>query len=332
MTATGPLHRADLETFARFGIDERLLTAAGVHRVSHQQARDAIGIRYHSDHLEGIAFPYPDPTSGDLLTYRVRRDHPEIDSTGRPIAKYIAPPDRHRLFFAPGAQPLLADPVVPVVWVESEKSALTLTAAAARLERRLLVIGTGGCCGWKGVIGKTTSASGARVDQKGALPDFDRVVWAGREAVVLFDANATSNANVQTARRHLAQELTQRGARVRIADLPIGEGINGPDDYRAAHDDVALFAVIDRAAPLRPLSATDLLNLAGLDVVRGMSLEDLEDRLRQLKGHLHGADALRRRTVRELLVAKLKAEKVSGAAGLVDAAIPSMQKSRRQQN
>jgi hypothetical protein len=243
------LRPADLETFARFGIEASLLEAAGVHRVTHQEARDEIGIRYRSEHLEGIVFPYVDPTSGELRTARLRRDHPEVEADGSPIGKYLAPPDRHHLFFPPGAHAVLADPSVLVAIVEAEKSALTLTAAARRLGRRVLAIATGGCWGWWGEIGKTTNATGARVPVKGPLPDLARVTWTNREVVILFDANAASNAKVQAARRKFADDLQARGARVRIGDVPAEPGINGPDDFRAVHDDAAVWALLETAKP-----------------------------------------------------------------------------------
>lgn len=255
MNVGAPFLPTDVEAFARFGIDLDLLTAAGVRRVTHQQAIDDYGIRYRSDHLEGVAFPYANPCSGEPVTCRIRRDHPEIDADGRPIAKYVQPPDRHHLFFPPAASALVADVDVPAVFVEAEKSSLTLTAAAARLGRRRLVIATGGCWGWKGTIGKATDADGARVDERGPLADFDRVVWTGRDAVILFDANATTNADVQKARRALARELASRGARVRVVDLPTEPDVNGPDDYRAAHDDAALFALLDAAKAFTPRAA-----------------------------------------------------------------------------
>jgi hypothetical protein len=199
--------------------------------VTHEQARDDIGIRYRSEHLEGVAFPYLDPVSGHILTYRVRRDHPELETDGRPTAKYVSPPDRHHLYFPPGTAALLPDPDVSVVIVEAEKSALALTATAARAGRELLAIGTGGCWGWKGTISKTTDAYGAHVDEKGPLPDLARIAWNQRDVVILFDANAATNPKVQAARRALAKELTSRRAKVRIGQLPVEAGINGPDDY-----------------------------------------------------------------------------------------------------
>jgi hypothetical protein len=58
-----------------------LLKAAGVRRVTHDQAGDDIGIRYRSEHLEGIAFPY--------VTEVVRVEHEE--------AMLLAPRDAGRL-------------------------------------------------------------------------------------------------------------------------------------------------------------------------------------------------------------------------------------------
>jgi Protein of unknown function (DUF3631)/Domain of unknown function (DUF3854) len=184
------------------------------------------------------------------LTYRVRRDHPEIEN-GKPRAKYLEPRGRHRLYFVTGSAPLLTDTSATVVLVEAEKSALTLWAAARRSHRALLPIALGGCWGWKGTIGKAADARGARVDEKGPLPDLDRVTWTDRDVVILFDANTTNNGSVHAARRQLAGELTKRGAIVRLGAVPEEAGVNGPDDYRATHTDAALFALVDTAKPSR---------------------------------------------------------------------------------
>ena len=241
------LRPADLDAFAKLGIRE-LLGVAGVRRVTHDEAQSLCGITYKSDHLEGIAFPYRDPATDQPWTWRVRRDAPEVDADGEPIAKYVCPPERRHFYFGPGSAPLLADPSVPAIFVEAEKSVLATGEAEGRLgRRRALLIATGGCWGWRGIIGKTTTATGVRVNQKGPLPDFNRIVWTGRDVVILFDANASTNDHVQAARRALAVELNRRGARVRIAELPVEAGLNGPDDFVARHGDGPLFALIDAA-------------------------------------------------------------------------------------
>ena len=250
MSTNNTLPRRDLETFERFGIDAALLEAAGVRRVSHQEAANDIGIRYRSDHLEGLAFPVP--------RSRLRRapDLPSASGSSRtrrgrpPIAKYLAPPERHRLFFAPDVKTLLPDVTVTAVIVEAEKSVLALTAAATRQGRKLLVIGCGGAWGWKGVIGKATTAAGARVDEKGPLPDFDRVTWTDRDVVL----------SVRRERGHErpgAERAAPTGRRAHARAGPVcgspncrrNPTCNGPDDYRARHDDLALFELLARAAP-----------------------------------------------------------------------------------
>lgn len=250
------------------------LASAGVRRVSHDEARDLCGIRYKSEHLEGVAFPYLDPNDDRIVTWRVRRDHPEIDSDGTPIAKYVSPPDRKHLYFPPGAFPQLADTSAPVIVVESEKAVLAIAAARLRTNQKPwpLPIAIGGCWGFRAVIGKATGENGARVDQKGPLPDFDRVTWTGRDTIILFDANAATNDKVQAAQRALAAELTRRGAKVRIAELPVEDGINGPDDYIGTHGDAALFALLDAAKPAGTKTTKKEKPKQGRDV----QLEDLE--------------------------------------------------------
>ena len=103
--------------------------------------------------------------------------------------------------------------------------------------------------GFRGVIGKTTDANGARVDEKGPLPDFDLIAWTGRPVVIAFDANTATNAKVQAARRLLAQELTGRGAVVRFLNIPTEPGINGPDDYIGQYGAAAFFALAARPVP-----------------------------------------------------------------------------------
>jgi putative DNA primase/helicase len=246
----------DLARHQALGIPPSLLEQAGVERVTDAQARALLTSRHPGD-LAGVAYPYSDPATGRPLTCRVRRDHPEMED-GKPRDKYLAAfGDSKHLFFPPGAGELLADTSVPVCLVEAEKSVLAITAAACRTGRQVLVIGTGGCWGWRGRIGKSTDATGTRVDEKGPLPDLARVTWTDRIVAILFDANAATNAKVQAARRGLAQDLADRGARVQLAELPVEPHVNGPDDYVGTHGDAALFGLIDKANVLQRTSKRD---------------------------------------------------------------------------
>ena len=232
------LTAADLETHARLGITPDLLHAAGVRRVTDAEARSVLTSR-HPGNLQGLCYPYVDPVTGRVLTYRVRRDHPEIED-GKPVDKYLsASGDRRRLYFRAGSRRPSRQHRRHRCSRRGRKERAGGNGGGVRAGRSLLVTGTGGCWGWRGRIGKTIDANGNRVDEKGPLPDLDRIVWTGRDVVIVFDANAASNASVQAARRALARELAARGATVRIADLPVEDGVNGPDDFIAAHGDPA---------------------------------------------------------------------------------------------
>jgi hypothetical protein len=247
MLATTPaLLPGDVEIFSAIQVPLEILERAQVRRVSHQEAQEVCGIRYRSQHLEGLAFPYLNPRNGLVLTWRVRRDHPEWEQ-GNPKAKYLSPPDRKHLYFPPDSLRWLNDISTPVIFVEAEKSALAILASCERSSRPALPVALGGCWGWKGTIGKTTDTAGVRVDEKGALPDLQWVTWTDRDVIILFDANVATNSNVRWARRDFAAELKRRGARVRLADVPAEPGVNGPDDYVGRFGDDALWKLLDGA-------------------------------------------------------------------------------------
>src|SRR5262249_44081678 len=153
------------------GIPAELLDEALVQRVTDHEARQDFGITGSGD-MSGVIFPYADPISGRRVTARLRRDNPEMEA-GKLKNKYVSPyGDRRHLYFPPNSAELLADPSVPIILVEAEKSALAMAAWAQRTGRRLLAVGMGGCWGWRGRIGKIENARGERVDEVGPLPDL----------------------------------------------------------------------------------------------------------------------------------------------------------------
>src|ERR1035441_4671497 len=157
--------------FWRLGIDEALLRAAQVRRVTDAEARTLLGSTHCGD-LSGIVFPYLSPINGDVWSYRLRRDHPEIDGDGKPKDKYLCPRGHNRLYFPPGAGLVLSDTTAPLLVVEAEKSALALTALAAQTGRKWVAIATGGCWGWRGQTGIEPGTNGERKPTPGAKTDF----------------------------------------------------------------------------------------------------------------------------------------------------------------
>lgn len=313
----------DLEVFARFGIDGHLLDEGGIRRVSDRQAREQLNSSHRGD-LSGVLFPYIDPQAGHPVTLRVRRDHPELDAAGKPQAKYIAAyGDSPHVYFVPGAGPLLDDVAVPVVIVEAEKSALAFTAAGRRQNRRLLSIALGGCWGWRTQrAGKAPDATGARVNTPGPQPDLGRIAWTGRDVVIVFDCNAATNPKVRQARRQLADHLVSCGAHVRIGAVPVEPGVNGPDDYRAAHDDAVLLMLLDDAVPVQKGTVDELLDDCGaMALATHVDASQAESVIRAARDALRGADALRVSAVRSRLVSLLRDKGIGDAGRLVDAAI-----------
>ncbi len=235
------LTAADVGAFHALGISQAILAAARVERVDDVDAHRLLSTRRYGD-LSGIVFPYVHPLTHQVVARRLRRDHPEVEG-GKQKDKYIATyGDRRRLYFPPDCNGWLTDASVRLFVVEAEKSVLSLASAGA------FAIGTGGCWGWRGRIGKVEDAAGNRVDELGPLPDLNYVTWADRDVCIAFDSNAAANANVRAARRGLARELTGRGAVVHVVDVPAEPGINGPDDYVGAHGAAAFFALADAAA------------------------------------------------------------------------------------
>lgn len=159
-------------------------------------------------------------------------------------AKDVAWSGRHHWAFPPDAAARATDTAITIVLVEAEKSMLAVEGLATRTGRSLLAIALGGCWGWRGKIGKLTTASGKTADDRGPLPDFDLATWTGRDVVLLFDANAAGNARVEQARAKLAAHLRRLGAHVRIGTVPVEADVNGPSYYRAAHGDDALLSLI----------------------------------------------------------------------------------------
>ena len=234
---------ADLASFHRLGIPPELLEAARVRRVSDREARDDYGITASATaDLSGIVFEYFSIATGRRVNARLRRDNPEIES-GKEKNKYLsAYGDRKHLYFPPGAADKLRDADTPIVFVESEKGCLALTASADRTGTKLVAIAMGGCWGWRGRIGTVENARGERVPEKGPLPDLDFA--NGRKVYVLLDANAASNPKVQSARTALVRELISRRSEVFVCNLPAVDGVNGPDDFIGVCGDEAMGRVL----------------------------------------------------------------------------------------
>jgi P4 family phage/plasmid primase-like protien len=240
-----PLTSDDLARLSNSGISAELAEAALLRRVDSAEGGQLIG-RNGSGSYAGIAFVYTWPGVEGVREYRLRRDSPDLerqaDGSIRERAKYLSPPGRgNLLYFVPGTEAAwLADTRLTIVVSEGEKKALALFGLAwtglgdAAMCPRWLPIALPGVWNWRATIGKAPGPNGDRRDVKGVIADFDRVKWDGRRVLIVFDKNVRTNSSVAAARRELAKELTRRGGRVSLIDLPDVDQINGVDDLIAA--------------------------------------------------------------------------------------------------
>lgn len=270
-----PLTPADLHKLEHESrIDAATAQAFSLTRVTSHEGKESVG-RSDSEDYSGIVFPIYWPGDVKPREHFLRRDHPPIEN-GKPKGKYLAPPGRgNKLLFGPHESPeSLTDVHLPILLVEGLKK----LCAAYRLSRydrehlQFLPCAISGVWNWKGMVGKKADASGVRVDEKGVIPDFDRITWTGRVVVIVFDSDCQTNEKVAAARRGLVAELKRRGARVAIVDLPALEGrdITGLDDFLAQRGPEEALKLISNSilayktdpspeTNFHPVSAPDLL-------------------------------------------------------------------------
>ncbi len=127
----------------------------------------------------------------------VRKDVRYLQPAGSPPAAYFPKTTDW------GA--VVGDPLRQVLVTEGELKA----ACASKHEHAC--IGLGGVWSWR------SKARGWPL-----LPELEEnvFVWAKRDVVLVFDSDAATNPDVILAQQNLGLELTLRGAKVRVAQLP----------------------------------------------------------------------------------------------------------------
>jgi len=249
-----PLTEQDYSGLSSSWITKELADLAMFRRVDSQEGRDVVGQKGTRD-CAGILFPYYWPGEPSPVAYRVRRDKPDYafgkDGKPKPERKYLgAPGSANRLYIPPGVTAeQLADAAISLVIVEGEKKALAVWRLAnhERETPRFIPIGIAGVWNWRGVVGKTSGPNGERVDIKGPIADLSRIVWTGRTAFIIFDANVGTNESVKWARKGIARELATRGAQVKLVNLPDDCGVNGIDDLLNAWGPAKVLELIRQA-------------------------------------------------------------------------------------
>ncbi len=225
----------DLETLKQSFITAEIAVAAGIDRVSSNEGASIVG-RKDNGSYSGLLFPYRYPGNSSARDYRIRRDNPDLeyDEEGqlKEKAKYLGSPGSRNKLYYPPTVPINAwkDPSVDIVITEGEKKCLALYNLGLEENLNWFAIGLSGVWNWKGTIGKTDAPFGGKQEIKGTIPDLDEINWDKRKVYIVFDRNVHTNESVKVARQELKKELTGRGAKVVLVDIPENETVNGIDD------------------------------------------------------------------------------------------------------
>jgi hypothetical protein len=257
---------ADFEALRRSWIDRASAEKALLTRVTSIEGAELVGQRDGHDYA-GIVFPNVWPGERYPREFRLRRDSPDVtyeNGEKKHRRKYLGPPGRgNLLYFVPGTpKGLLDDPDVPIVITEGEKKGIALWRLARHgisnpAERpHFLPVALPGVWSWRGTVGKESGPQGERIDVKGVISDFDRIVWTDRKVIIAFDSDVKTNDKVCAARRELARHLEhERGAQVHFLEIrgAATEGKIGIDDLlsRVGPDEVLKLSVSAKRANVR---------------------------------------------------------------------------------
>jgi predicted P-loop ATPase len=233
------LTASDYERLSARWITRELAEVAGLRRVDSSTGREMFG-RKRGD-CAGVIIPNVAPWNPDApREFRIRLDSPELeyhsDGTTTQSRKYLQPPGRPNLMYFPPGIPLKAldDVSLPAIISEGEFKGLSLSRLANYQtdSRRFLPLALPGVWNFKGTIGKTTGANGARQDVSGIIADIERIKWKARRVIIAYDADAKTKASVRAARWQLTSALMERGAVVGFLEWPAEQG-KGIDDRLA---------------------------------------------------------------------------------------------------
>ena len=232
---------ADLGALDARWIDPELARRAGLRRVDSLTGGEIVGRKRRGllRHSHSVFPPRLRPECAITACAAIIRIWntipPAISRSGRNTSALRAAPTCC-ISRPESANRSCAIPTLPIVITEGEFKTLALWRAAnhgAPSRPRFLPLGVSGVYNWRGTIGKTVGPDGSRMDVKGAIPDLDWIVWAGRRVVIAYDADAVTKELVRIARSALAAHLRGRGALVGFLEWDIAKG-KGIDDHLAA--------------------------------------------------------------------------------------------------
>lgn len=236
-----------LETLRASGLNDETIRLAELYTEANHRALAAIVQRkvWPRQCNAALVFPFYLP-DGALAGYRVRPTNPRTEKHGKRVrvVKYDQSEQLGVLvYFTPRARAarLYADAALVCFWTEGEKKALVLD------ELGLCCVGLTGVWNWGDVAHRRATG------EDRLHPNIrDHVVVAARHHVIVFDADARDNDQVQLAAARLCGVLFAAGAlSVRFVCPPSAEQ-KGIDDYYAVHRAEGVLRLLETATALEP--------------------------------------------------------------------------------
>lgn len=168
--------------------------------------------------------------------------------SGRKPLRYVQPPGGvNEIYLSPFSdwKRLVDDPDVPLVITEGELK------AACSCKVGVPAIGLGGVWCFK-----------SNANKMGILPMMSKIRWKGRSVIICYDSDAVTNPHVVMAENWLAKVLTELGAEVSIARLPMEkDGVKvGIDDYLLTHEVGEYLKILQEASTYSLCEALHMMN------------------------------------------------------------------------
>jgi hypothetical protein len=202
------LHPDHLKDLQKSGLTEDTITKANIHSVPPCDISKILGKTYADQVDSLLAFPY---SKNGFCRYKL---FPSIkDREGHKI-KYFQPSGSGvHLYYPPGIEDSIADPSIPISFVEGEKKSLK------GHQEGIVAIGTGGIWNFKDK------------GSNGLVADFDDIPLQGRPINLIPDGDYNKNKDVQKAVLSFAERLKEKGSTPYLISLPDGEEKIGLDDF-----------------------------------------------------------------------------------------------------
>lgn len=247
LPAQRTLRPEHLEQLRASGLTDETIELAQLYTEAARQRLADMMDRKGWSHGAAIVFPFYLPGADTPHAYRIRPTTPRIEKRGKKerLVKYDQASSAGQLVYFPPRARLdngYTDLTRPVVWTEGEKKCLALDQLG------YVVVGLCGVWNW-GDKKYRKETGGERLYPLIA----QHVPIAGREHVIVFDADSRDNDNVMLAAQRLAWHLVAGGAtRVTFTCPPDVTTAKGIDDYYAAHGEPAVRSLIGSAQHIEP--------------------------------------------------------------------------------